>query len=545
MESYDVCIVGSGPAGGTIANELAGSGLKVCVLESGGRKTTEFGDSLREVESHGIVVKPHSRERIFGGTSTTWAGLSGLLDEIDFMEREWVKYSGWPIERDELMPYYIQAADRFRFPKKEMFEPKHWSKVKSEGSFEVVWKTLEQKVFLAAAEPQNYSTEFTSVYQRDDTNLILDASVISIEGDATSGRATFVKVARSDKTIFRLKARCFILAANGIENTRLLLSSRFSCEQGLGNEEDQVGRYFMNHIKGYHGVIKVKRPIKELPAYFGFLSNGFAGYIGHRINEKTQRDKKLLNSYIRFEPIFGWSDNRGVESAIFFIKRLSFVMKSFRRLHGRKTIMLRDYAETGDDSELQNERKNVLQYMGMVGAIIINFFSVLKYAYFRAFNKSSPKIHAIRIRNFMEMEPVPENRILLGEEKDVLGNRLPVVKHRATALDQRTMVALHEYLSDEISREGWGELISDIQERGKHWPINGDASHHMGSTRMGTNPKHSVLDRNCRVHSCPNVYIAGASTFPTGGNVNPTFTVVALSIRLADYLKKSLKKDEK
>jgi choline dehydrogenase-like flavoprotein len=79
--------------------------------------------------------------------------------------------------------------------------------------------------------------------------------------------------------------------------------------------------------------------------------------------------------------------------------------------------------------------------------------------------------------------------------------------------------------------------------------IPGDASrfawnvspggHHMGTTRMGADPKTSVVDKDCRTHQVTNLYIAGSSVFPTAGDSNPTLTIVALAHRLADTLKKA------
>ena len=123
---YDLCIIGSGPAGATVANLFSDSDYKVCVLESGRYKPDKFADVLREVDDDGILIKSYSRERVVGGASTTWRGLSSPLDAIDFKKRDWVQYSGWPITLDELIPYYIEASRLFRFPYWEKFKDLGW-----------------------------------------------------------------------------------------------------------------------------------------------------------------------------------------------------------------------------------------------------------------------------------------------------------------------------------------------------------------------------------------------------------------------------------
>src|SRR5687767_8495217 len=117
---YDVCVVGSGPAGATVVAELAGSGLRVALLESGGLRPTPRGDALRRVTSEGIQIKDASRERMLGGASTTWAGLSSPLEAVDLEPRSYVR-GAWPIERAELLALYAEAGERYRFPAPAMY----------------------------------------------------------------------------------------------------------------------------------------------------------------------------------------------------------------------------------------------------------------------------------------------------------------------------------------------------------------------------------------------------------------------------------------
>jgi choline dehydrogenase-like flavoprotein len=134
------------------------------------------------------------------------------------------------------------------------------------------------------------------------------------------------------------------------------------------------------------------------------------------------------------------------------------------------------------------------------------------------------------------MEPSSGNRVTLSDARDVNGQPLARVRHRCTELDRRSMVELHRALREELSANGIGELEGDL-ERAEPWPIDQDASHHMGSTRMGLDPRTSVVDPELRVHGTANVWVAGSSVFPTSGCANPTYTIVALSIRLARHLR--------
>ncbi len=538
---YDLCIVGSGPAGLTVANELTQAGLRICVLESGQLKFTKHGDILRQVKSAGIRIKDYSRERVLGGASTTWSGLASPLDPVDFQSRPFLRHSGWPISRDELLPYYEKATQDYGFAALKLFEPDGFSEVKAGNDRELVWTDLEEKTFLAAAKPQNFGQMFRSIFSRPDVDLYLDATLIRLEPDASSGGKRIARgvVYTSTGHCVSVEATMFIVATGGIENARILLNSRDSCPQGLGNEHDQVGRYFMNHPKDPHGLIYLSEPLHELPYYFGCLFQGYAGYGGIRLKESLQTGKGCLNSYVRFEPLFPWSDNLGVESLIFLVKRSTLLFETWKARAKERIVSLRDYAETGDDSELQNDRKTWWDWIGLFGAIAANFPMVLRYVFARLREGAHPTIHTIRVRNFMEMEPVPENRVVLTDDLDVYGQPVPHVDHQTTEIDRQSLITLHQLLADEVRDMGLGELSSQL-DTSDPWPITYDASHHLGTTRMGAEPATSVVTTDCRLHSVENVYMAGSSVFPTSGCANPTFTIVALAIRLAEHLREQV-----
>lgn len=149
-----------------------------------------------------------------------------------------------------------------------------------------------------------------------------------------------------------------------------------------------------------------------------------------------------------------------------------------------------------------------------------------------------PNPHRVFMRNHLEQAPVPENRVSLSQKKDRFGNPLAKVEWKINDLDKRTLRVFHKILKEEFRKLGIGELQSPLlSDSSPDFPISSDASHHMGTTRMGQDPRNSVVDENCRLHEMDNLYIAGSSVFPTGGYASPNATIVALAIRLADHLK--------
>jgi len=539
LPEYDLCIVGSGPAGMTVAHELKEAGLRICVLESGKLKPTPHGDNLRAVRSKGIRIKEYSRERVLGGASTTWSGLSSPLDPVEMNERTFLQVPGWPISRATLLPYYQAAADRYRFPPLSLFDPEALAAIKAKGDLKPDWRKVEEKTFMAPVEPQHFGREFEQIFEVPGIDGYLDATLTQLRRDPVQPSIACGEVRTSSGGLFQIKAKTFVLATGGIENARILLNSQDLCPQGLGNENDQVGRYMMNHPKNYYGTIQLNRPVQDLSYFFGSLYQGFAGYAGLRLGEALQADQHCLNSYVRFEPLFPWSDNKGVEALVFLAKQSKFILKSWKHRKKDQVVPLRDYAETGDDSDLQNERKSTLEWLRLFYWIMINTPQVVQYLYFRLLKKTGPRIRTVRLRNFMEMEPDPENRVVLGKELDVYGQPIPIVKHQCSTLDRRSLEKLHTVLMKETTRNGLGKLTTDLQ-REDPWPIDLDASHHMGTTRMGDDPANSVVNRDCRLHSIENVYLTGGSVFSTCGCANPTFTIVALAIRLAEHLSRNV-----
>lgn len=536
---YDLCVIGAGPAGITVAKELAGSGLRIAVLESGKLRRTAHADALMRVESEGIVIKEYSRERRLGGASTTWAGLSSPFDAADFAHRPWLRHSGWPIDRATLLPYYAAAGARYRFPALERFVPGGFDRLRAEGALQPTWRDIEEKVFLACAKPQDFGKEHRAVFEHEGVDLWLDTTTTELVA-GKRGRVDGARVRASNGSTTTLRARAFVVACGGLENARLLLNSRDHTAAGLGNERDQVGRYLMNHPKNYGGLVQLDTSVGDVPYFFGCMVDGFAGYAGLRLREDVQARLGLLNSYVRLEPLFPWSGSEGVESLVWFAKRTQLAMGWMRRRGKKKTVSLRDYSETGDDSELSSARKSPGEVAGLAWNVVHDLPKVTRYALSRVLDRGAPRTQRVRLRNFMEMEPDPDNRVTLSGKVCPYGQPIPHVVHRCTEVDRRSLVELHRTLVDELPRAGMGRLETHLAEDVSPWPIDQDASHHMGTTRMGDDPRSSVVDRDLRVHELENVYLAGASTFPTSGCANPTFTLVALSIRLAEHLRGAL-----
>ncbi|MBM2846012.1 MAG: hypothetical protein HW407_1324 [Bacteroidetes bacterium] len=525
---YDLCIIGSGPAGMTICNELSDTNLRICVLESGNRAKSSFADDLRVVESDGLSIAEDSLERMVGGTSQTWFGLSAPLDPIDFSPRPFPHHIGWPISRADLDPWY-ERAKRFNFPPLSHFHPDIFSDAGDTGKSRFHWKNCEEKVFLLPTYPLRFGTEYQHAYQQSpNIDLITDATVTRLASEAASGTIrshVTVAACKTPKGMeVSIRAKVFVLAAGTIENARILLNSTSTSPNGLGNEHDQVGRYLMNHPKVWAGRVSLNAPIKELRNYAWRLYPDGAGYVGVRLREEVQTRLGLLNCYVQVTPHFPWTNRQ--ETASF---RSLFAVLWRTEL----TTWIRDLAK----HNISGVARKWHLVRRAIWAAVRDSPGLLRLILIRALRGRHPLTPTVGFFNYIEMEPNPENRVTLGKERDAFGVRVPHVRHVRSDRDMKSLFALHEFLAQEFAGFGMGgslcSTFADIESN-----VTVDAFHYLGTTRMGSDPKTSVVNSDLRVHSVRNLYVAGGAVFPTSGCANPTMTIVALSIRLADHLRR-------
>ncbi|MDX2379941.1 MAG: FAD-dependent oxidoreductase [Acidimicrobiia bacterium] len=506
---YDVCIVGSGAAGCTAALSLLGRGLRIVVIESGGEVRDDATSAFNSVECSADRIGDESRARWLGGTTNLWTGGITTLDDIDLRERPWVPGSGWPIDAERLRSCYARAAGMFALP-----DPSYFDKPSDRGdgvggrSAEVgdgirfesdVLRTL---VFQKDRRPLRFGDELRSrVSAADGVHLITLANVTSVELDASGTRVGGVEASTLLGNSFTVRSRVVMLGCGAIENARLLLASRSSRADGLGNEHDLVGRYFQDHPKGFTAALSLGEAGRRLPArrYWPAraTSKGNTRW-GIGLTAAAQEQLHTLNSYVRLEPVVVADIPPGVRS-----------LRAAARGRVRKV----------DAAALRRilSERDALDQM----------------ARFRLRNQGP--IDSILVRTIMEQEPVHGNRVRLSDRADPLGNPLTTIDSTLSDLDLHSVRAVNGALDDDLRRRGIGSLDGELDDESIRAAV-GDASHHAGTTRMGNDPKTSVVDPNGQAHSVPGLYVIGASLFPTSGYANPMFTILATTMHVTDHV---------
>jgi choline dehydrogenase-like flavoprotein len=514
----DVCIVGAGAAGITLGREFIGQPIRVCLLESGGLEYDPETQSLYKGQNAGHPYYPleAARARFFGGTTNHWNGACRPLDSIDFEARAWVPYSGWPFARSHLWPFYERAQTVLQLgPLK--YDGASWER-EDRLRAKFAGNSLDSAVF------QNNPIRFGQVYReeiRSAPNVVtyLNANVLEFEANEPGRAVKHLRVTSFARNDFFVSARVYVLATGGIENARLLLLSNRRNRRGLGNDHGLVGRFFMDHPGsswGRFGIIapsefplsfyetrgdpELNTDASERPYIWGFVTP----------TEQTLRQQKLLNCgvSIREHPE---KESPGVVS-----------MRSIKN----KLV-------NGEWPD--NFWQHITNVISDIDGVTLK--SVQKITG----KQGAPRI--LEIENWAEPRPNPNSQVRLSSELDALGQQRVVLDWQLTEQDMNNVRKVLQLIATELGRSNLGRLRIDPEICSDKWVSSmlEGSYHHVGTTRMHKDPKHGVVDPNCRVHGLSNLYVAGSSVFPTAGHANPTLTIVALALRLADHIKQKMR----
>jgi len=504
----DICIVGAGAAGLSIAQRLAGTGLIILLVESGGLRIEHEPQMLnRGTSNHVDYPFKTSRVRAFGGTTTRWTGACIPLDRVDFESRPWLAHSGWPIGLDDLTSYYDIAASVFGIPPTASFQEQLNRSPFSSGNLE------SKAVFYST--PLDLGRKYRGMIGRAHAiTCILNGSATQLYPGGSGKRVDSLEIRSQTGNLFTVRPRAVVLAAGGIENARLLLASNSAQPAGLGNTNDTVGRYYMEHPIKAVGILPVaSRGFDALP-YTNRVQIRAAeaqGTVG--LSRECRTKEMLLDMHLRFY--------------------------RYHRLEGRPAVIAAKAAAL----EL-----TVADWQAVLAKVWRRHRSsigteVLPYVVWHVWNKLNirARFEYVRFAAFVEQEPDPANRITLSSAKDAHGFPMPHLHYHESDFMKKSIRRSLGLMRAAFRAKGYGNLRFETGSIAHLAHYDKYGLHHMGSTRMSDDPRHGVVDRNCQVHGMTNLFIVGSSVFSTGGAANPTFTIVALSLRLADHLCKVIR----
>jgi len=503
----DLCIVGAGAAGLAIARRLAGSGRSICLLESGGLEPDDSVQSLNDARNVGREYYDvgSTRLRYFGGTTNHWEGYCSALRPVDLEQRPGLAHSGWPMRHEELEPFYSPAQELCELDPVPFENEAQWPVPPGPAL-----ATLDREQLSPALFQRSPPTRFGQVYEADiakagNVRCLLWANLLELVPAAVPSKIERADVATLSGKRFAVTAKNYVLACGAIENARLLLNSRTITPHGLGNEADLVGRYFMEH-PAYQNAVRV------VPTALGSMLP-----LSIPQGERNYLTLSLAPDWLR--------RRGGISMGFIGSTEPSVAAATLHTLYGslRAGRVPPDFPQ---------HLINLMEHRRTTARLLLNALP----GGGRVARHVSEPPQPVIMNVLAEQSPNPASRVTLTSEKDVLGQPRVALDWRIDPQDIADVRAGIEHLGAELRRLNLGAVQLLLDPDSERSVVVAGQWHQMGTTRMSADPKTGVVDKDCRVHGVANLYVAGGSVFPTSGWVNPTLTIVAMALRLADHL---------
>lgn len=481
---YDICIIGGGVAGITLAKYL-NEGMRIILLEAGGSDFTVASQDCYKGENSGFPYYDLDgcRARYLGGTSNWWGGYCHELSEADFEKKPNIPKSGWPICKRDLDLYRDESRKILDLDKTTnnlpLFKP--YLGMKTE--------TFQTSDF-EFSPPTNFRIKFeTTLKSKKNLECFINANVTDLTLSSALDHANSVEITNYNFDKYTVRAKRFVLAAGGIENARLLLNFNKQQKKGIGNEHGLVGSYFSDHPHCVAGQFILEDRPKKAIMQLGINKNGNLNFtIG------TTSTFERSAPYPATTLLLGLNSNLFTKNHGGFKEKIRNIVCSSSTLKGMADWYAEKEIACLDDGTLHIEA---------------------------------------------DQFPNSSSMVSLSNKSDAFGLRRVNLKWHFT--EQDVIGAKHtvRLFAKTFAQEGIGRIKLDewVLSDAKTFPqkLSG-GEHHMGTTRMAANQKEGVVDSNLKVFGLDNLYIAGSSVFPTYGKVNPTFSIVQLTLRLAHHL---------
>jgi choline dehydrogenase-like flavoprotein len=510
----DVCIVGSGVMGLAMASHLLNhSSKKILLVEEGGLEDTPSSSAVAAELQGGDLASAvaNSRARGFGGSSRRWGGQALPFTALDLADRPFLaQRGGWPISWEELNRFY-PAADRFLGLTSMPFTTDLWKRQAVTAPFA---EGSDLELSISKYSPHAY---LASVYQNPITtskqaDCLINAKVASVLLEADGARAYGVNVRNGHGRETTIAARVVVLCGGGIENPRILLASQQLDRRGVGNQADLVGRYYQDHIGFFAAELRPKDWARFRHLFASFVP-GDQKYVPKiQLAQSLQRSQELLN-------VTGNIDVQEDENS---------PRNCARRIYHRLRRTRPNYTESGSIfRDLRRLAFSAPEALDLLSAHLLDHRIGL------------PQKARFFLMANAESEPMHASRITLSDQLDRYGLNRPQVNWLVSDLTLKALKAYGNALKNTLESANIAEvkLSPYLTDPAAKWKERAySLYHHMGATRMSSNPKEGVVDSHGRVHGIKNLYIAGTSVLPSGSASNPSYTALALAFRSAEHM---------
>lgn len=508
----DICVIGAGIAGLIVARRLMQHGVSVVHLESGAEGVSDEAQSLNAIDAEGSLFTSAvgGRFRGLGGSSSRWGGRFLPLTRYEVGGRAHVGLEAWPVDLDEIDRYLSEVEDLFSLDHSSFTASEQLTSQAPAGKPDHAFDLREPK--WAPFKYCNLGDTLRGEIEAAQTwRLHLDSTVTGFEFDPAGRVAAVLATSRKGPSA-RVAAREFVVAAGAIESARLLLQADSATEGRAFGECAALGRYLQDHV-GLRVATIAPTSRTELNRRFGYR---FAGSMRRSLHLEMTPE---LQARERVAAAFAHvtveaPDNSPTQT----IKRLMRSRQSHERPSRQELLHL---------ATSSNE--------------------LLRGAYWRAVHKQHfwPTDLTQHLNVWIEQLPRAENRITLSDRADAVGSPMARI-HWQTGVDEAsTARACIKHLAGYWERSGLSNLGRIDWQPWARDPASDFSAqfqqlyHPSGATRMGTNPRESVVGPDLLCHALPNVRVVSASTFPSAGATGPTLTLAMLAFRAADAIKAS------
>lgn len=498
LPKFDICIVGSGISASSLALELSDAGIAYLMVEAGPLESSD--PKVIQKESLGRTFGLSATRSIeVGGTSSLWHGVLAPLDKIDFKKRNWIQHSGWPIQYEDLEPFYERAAKRLKLFNYTFFRfsnlPSKLTALLSCLKFNK--NILENKIFLRPMPVIRFKKLLSSNLKKSKIcHILYNACALELVHE-NSSKIKHLIVGNSNGKKFNISADKFIICAGALETPRLLLNSSI--------KNNNIGKYLMDHPMGSLCQIQF-----------------------------SEKQKTHIYSYTKFSP------ELMIKSGLIFTENIQKEQKIPNHCFYTKNAYTR-----GIDRNTEKVLLSLLTFRdgGLSFRDIWNTVTNLRLVFFILFFKLNSKTKYADLFFVTEQVPNPNSSVSLSGKKDKFGYPISKINWKLTDYDLSAIRKTIKTLQNKAFDQGYIDFIPETIDL--DWnSIYTSAAHHLGTARMSKSSDAGVVDRNLKVFNIDNLYICDGSVFPTSGNANSSLTISALACRLANYLIKNSVKNK-
>lgn len=551
--SADVAVIGAGPAGIVTALELADGGLDVLLVESGRQ---HFDDDARHLadaaewnpQRHAPMSMATRRQ--IGGTSVIWGGRCVPYDPIDFVRRDAITSSRWPIGYEEVVPFFQRACDWFVCGR-AAFDRRQLDHLPAS----LVPGLPDGDVRTSTFERWSLPTDFGRKYRRrlrlaPRLRVVTGLTCTQVVCAPDEDRVKHLEARGFDGRPLRVRARRYVLACGGLETTRLLLASPGRRGRAIGDHAGHLGRYYMSHTEGVVTRVRFNTPPRA--TIFGYERDIDGVYVRRRLSFTADAQRRL-----GLPNIVAWLANPDLPDPEHRSGALSFAYLALASPLGRAFAPeAQRRALTGDrvpgapywQSErgpIHKHMRNLIRDAGPTARFVVDFGA----RRFLARNRRVPGFFVYSAVNTYPLQfhgehlPNRDSRVTLAQERDAAGMPRLNIDIRFSDDDVAGVVRAHQHWDEHLRRSGCGHLEYLVQDVGAAVRDHlGGGFHQIGTTRMSARPEDGVLTSNLAVHGFDDLFVASSSAFVTASQANSTFMVVVFALKLADRLRVELRR---